>query len=121
MGCTSRDRASWHVFLDNVEMSRRYRKDHDLFGIEADSLLDIFDILNEEDVWQYRYPSDTDINEIGVRGIYLGNYGRWDPKQQHEDMIQYYDYKTDKFNRTFDKYDFVDCFNYMNIHDTQIL
>lgn len=103
--------------LHNVEMSRRYRKDHDLFGVEADSLLDIFDNLNEEDVWQYRYPSDSDINEIGVRGIYLGNYIRWDPKQQHEDMIRYYDYKTDKFKRTFDKYDFVDCFNYMHIHD----
>ena len=103
--------------LHNVEMSRRYRKDHDLFGVEADSLLDIFDNLNEEDVWQYRYPSDTDINELGVRGVYLGNYIRWDPKQQHEDMIRYYDYKTDNFIRTFDKYDFVDCFNYMHIHD----
>ena len=104
--------------LHNVEMSRRYRKDHDLFGIEADSLLDIFDNLNEEDIWQYRYPSDTDINELGVRGIYLGNYIRWDPKQQHEDMIRCYDFKTDEFRRTFDKYDFVDCFNYMHIHDT---
>ena len=103
--------------LHNVEMSRRYRKDHDLFGIEADALLDIFDNINEEDVWQYRYPSDIDIDQIGVRGIYLGNYIRWDPKQQHEDMIKIYDYKTQVFARTFDKYDFVDCYNYMHIHD----
>ena len=101
----------------NVEMSRRYRKDHDLFGVEAGDLLDIFDSLNEEDIWQYRYPSDTCINDIGVRGIYLGNYIRWDPKAQHEEMIKKYDYKTCNFSRTFDKYDYVDCFNYMHLHD----
>jgi N-acetyl sugar amidotransferase len=100
-----------------VEMSRRYRKDHDLMGHEADDLLSIFDTLKEEDIWQYRYPDDSDLNKIGVRGIYLGNYVRWDPKAQHEQMIREYDYKTASFARTFDCYDYVDCFNYMSLHD----
>jgi N-acetyl sugar amidotransferase len=100
-----------------VEMTRRYRKDHDLMGYEADDLLSIFDILKEEDIWQYRYPDDRDLNAVGVRGIYLGNYVRWDPKAQHEKMIKEYDYRTTKFLRTFDCYDYVDCFNYMNLHD----
>lgn len=100
-----------------VEMTRRYRKDHDLMGYEADDLLSIFDILKEEDVWQYRYPDDRDLDAIGVRGIYLGNYVRWDPKAQHEQMMREFDYKTSEFNRTFDCYDYVDCFNYMDIHD----
>ena len=100
-----------------VEMTRRYRKDHDLMGHEADDLLSIFDTLKEQDIWQYRYPDDRDLNRVGVRGIYLGNYVRWDPKAQHEQMMREYDYKTSSFNRTFDCYDFVDCFNYMNLHD----
>ncbi|CAN4272617.1 WbuX, N-acetyl sugar amidotransferase [Methylophilaceae bacterium] len=100
-----------------VEMTRRYRKDHDLMGYEADDLLSIFDTLKEEDIWQYRYPDDSDLNAIGVRGIYLGNYVRWDPKAQHEQMISEYGYRTSKFSRTFDAYDYVDCFNYMNLHD----
>lgn len=100
-----------------VEMTRRYRKDHDLMGHEADDLLSIFDTLKEEDIWQYRYPDDQDLNAVGVRGIYLGNYVRWDPKDQHEQMIREYDYRTSSFSRTFDCYDYVDCFNYMNIHD----
>jgi len=100
-----------------VEMTRRYRKDHDLMGREAEDLLSIFDTLKEEDVWQYRYPEDHDLNAIGVRGIYLGNYVRWDPKAQHELMIREFDYRTAGFNRTFDCYDYVDCFNYMDIHD----
>jgi N-acetyl sugar amidotransferase len=100
-----------------VEMTRRYRKDHDLMGYEADDLLSIFDTLKEQDIWQYRYPDDHDLNAIGVRGVYLGNYVRWDPKTQHEKMIREYGYCTSKFSRTFDTYDYVDCFNYMNLHD----
>ena len=100
-----------------VEMTRRYRKDHDLMGYEADDLLTTFDTLSEADIWQYRYPDDHDLNSVGVRGIYLGNYVRWDPKAQHELMIEKYDYKTTKFSRTFDCYDYVDCHNYMHLHD----
>ncbi len=100
-----------------VEMTRRYRKDHDLMGYEADDLLTIFDTLKEQDIWQYRYPDDYELNAIGVRGIYLGNYVRWDPKAQHEEMIRKYQYGSAAFARTFDCYDYVDCFNYMNLHD----
>jgi N-acetyl sugar amidotransferase len=100
-----------------VEMTRRYRKDHDLMGREADDLLSIFDTLNEDDVWQYRYPDDADLHAVGVRGIYLGNYVRWDPKAQHEQMMATHGYKTARFARTFDCYDHVDCFNFMGLHD----
>lgn len=100
-----------------IEMNRRYRKDHDLMGKEADDLLSIFDTLNEDDIWQYRYPSDADLNQVGVRGIYLGNYVRWDPKVQHEQMIKLKGYRTTAFHRTFDTYDHGDCYNYMGLHD----
>jgi N-acetyl sugar amidotransferase len=100
-----------------VQMTRRYRKDHDLMGQEAASLLSTFDTLTEEDLWQYRYPDDRSLEEVGVTGIYLGNYVRWDPKAQHELMISKYDYRSARFARTFDCYDYVDCFNYMNLHD----
>lgn len=100
-----------------VEMTRRYRKDHDLMGHEADDLLSVFDTLKEDDIWQYRYPDDRDLNSVGVRGIYLGNYVRWDPKMQHEKMMHSYGYQTSVFKRTFDCYDYTDCFNYMDLHD----
>jgi N-acetyl sugar amidotransferase len=100
-----------------VEMTRRYRKDHDLMGCEADDLLSTFDVLKEEDIWQYRYPSDSDLDCVGVRGIYLGNYVRWDPKAQHEQMMGEFGYMTSDFERTFDCYDYADCFNYMDLHD----
>ena len=100
-----------------VEMTRRYWHDHDLMGHEADELLSIFDTLTEADIWQYRYPEDADLKKTGVRGIYLGNFVRWDPKAQHEQMIREYGYRSARFSRTFDCYDYTDCFMYMNLHD----
>lgn len=102
---------------NEVEMTRRYRKDHDLMGYEADDLLSIFNTLNEDDIWQYRYPVDSRISEVGVRGIYLGNYVRWDPKVQHEEMARLFGYQSARFSRTFDTHDHVDCYNYMDLHD----
>lgn len=100
-----------------VEMTRRYRKDHDLMGRDADDLLSIFDTLTEDDIWQYRYPDDATLDTVEVRGIYLGNYVRWDPKVQHEAMVKSHQYKGARFARTFDTYDHVDCYNFMDLHD----
>ena len=104
-------------YLDEVEMTKRYRKDHDLFGVDAEDLIENYNNLNLEDVNDYIYPSFNDINLIGTRGIYLNNYLRWDPKIQNEEMIKKFGYKTRSFGRTFDKYEYVDCFNYLEIHD----
>ena len=111
------EQVGMYSHLNEVEMTRRYRKDHDLLGIEAENLVKQYNDLNEGDIFQYLYPEDLDLKKNGTRGIYLGNYIRWDPKKQHEEMIRLYDYKTSGFNRTMDCYDYVDCFNYMNLHD----
>ncbi|MDC1443558.1 N-acetyl sugar amidotransferase [Gammaproteobacteria bacterium] len=103
--------------LHNVQMTRRYRKDHDLMGFEADDLLSTFNTLSEEDICQYRYPSDSDLRNNSTIGIYLGNYVRWDPKAQHEEMVKLYNYESTKMQRTFDTFDHGDCYNFMNIHD----
>ena len=100
-----------------VEMTRRYRTDHDLMGHDPEALLSIFDTLTEDDVWQYHYPADADLHTVGVRGIYLGNYVRWDPKAQHEQMVATHGYRSAAFARTFDTYDHVDCYNFMDLHD----
>lgn len=103
--------------LDNVEMTRRYRKDHDLFGVEANDMVDPYDDLLEEDMINYRYPSFADIESLGLKGIYLGNYFRWDPYAQHIKMINKYGFKGRNLTRTFDKFDHADCFVYSDLHD----
>lgn len=103
--------------LHEVEMTRRYRKDHDLMGIEASQLINSFDIIKEEDIHQLIYPSESEIEEVGVRGIYLSNYLKWDPLRQHILMTKNYGYQSAKCDRTFDVYDHVDCWHFMGIHD----
>jgi N-acetyl sugar amidotransferase len=102
---------------DKVEMTRKYRKEHDLMGVEAEDLIDDFDNILESDIIQYKYPTNEEIEKIGVRGIYLNNYHRWDSKAQHEEMIKLYDFESNIQNRTFDNYNNVDCWNYSDIHD----
>ena len=80
--------------LDEVEMTRRYRKEHDLMGLEPEDLLGISDDLSKEDLSPLFYPTDDKLVDVGVRGIYLNNYIRWDTKSQHESMLERYHYFT---------------------------
>ena len=105
------------MFSTTSRNVRRYREDHDLFNHEENNLLKLENNLREEDLWQYKYPDDNKLNSVGVRGIYLGNFVRWDPVAQHQMMIKKYGYQSSSFARTFDCYDHVDCYNYMNLHD----
>ncbi|MES2284300.1 MAG: N-acetyl sugar amidotransferase [Bacteroidota bacterium] len=111
------DQVGMFSHLDEVEMTRKYRKEHDLMGYEAEDLVDEFDGITEKDIVQYTYPNDIDIERVGIRGIYLNNYIRWDSKEQHEQMIKQFDYETLSQTRTFDTCNDVDCFNYSDIHD----
>jgi hypothetical protein len=101
-------------------MTRRYRKDHDLMGHEPKDLVKVSNNLSIDDLYPYEYPSDKSINKIGIRGIYLGNYIRWDPIEQHNLMIKKFGYKSCSLSRTFDAYDYIDSYVYTGIHDKQI-
>lgn len=100
-----------------VEMTRRYRKDHDLMAHEAYDMINLFDTVIPKDVHQFLYPDDARLNDVGVRGMYLGNFVRWDPKAQHELMVEMHNYRGAAFDRTFDTYDHTDCYAYMGVHD----
>ena len=100
-----------------VEMTRRYRKDHDLMGFEPANLINVANNLNLDELHSFEYPSDKVINSIGIRGIYLGNYIRWDPIAQHNLMIKKYKFNSCKLDRTFDSYDYVDSYVYTGVHD----
>jgi N-acetyl sugar amidotransferase len=112
------DQVGMFSHTDEVEMTRKYRKEHDLMGIEAEALInDEFDNIKEADILPFTYPDDKELEKIGVRGIYLNNYIRWDSKAQHEAMIRQYAYETTTQTRTFDNYHDIDCFNYADVHD----
>ena len=103
--------------LDEVEMSHRCRKEHALMGITAEDLINKKSKVTRSDVQPYIYPYDNELEKVGVRGIYLSNYIRWDSKAQHELMIDEYGYETSQMQRTFNNYEDVHCFHSAGIHD----
>jgi len=103
--------------LDEVEMTERCRKEHGLMGIAAEDLVNSDADLTRADVQPFVYPYDNELEAVGVRGIYLSNYVRWDAKAQHERMIQIYGYEAAVQQRTFNTYEDVHCTHSAGLHD----
>lgn len=90
---------------DFVEFTRWTRKEHDMRGYEPEDLIGHGGIT-EHDVSPYVYPSDEEIEQCGLRGIYLSNFVDWDAKHHVEKMIEEWDFGPVTFerDRTFNLY-----------------
>lgn len=88
-GETNWDISGMYAPNDFVEFSARVRHEHDLRGFEwYDMLNDPQEPLVEKDLSWAKYPSDEQIIKTGVRGIYIGNFFKWD-SNAHTEMIQH--------------------------------
>jgi N-acetyl sugar amidotransferase len=101
---------------DMVEWSKKVRQEHSMRGF------DWFDFVGEEgltraDMIPYVYPSDEELEEVGVRGIYLGNFLNWNAKKQAEIMIRDYDFESCPQERTNNCYENVECWHCSGAHD----
>ena len=89
---------------DFVEFSARVRHEHGLRGYEwYDFLTDKNEKLNEKDMQWAKYPSDREIIQSNVKGIYVGNFFRWDPNKHVKLVQEQYNWQTSKkpFQRTY--------------------
>jgi N-acetyl sugar amidotransferase len=111
------DQVGMFSHLDEVEMTKKARKEHALMGIDAEDMIDINADISRRDIQPFIYPFDNELETVGVKGVYLGNYIRWDSKKQHEMMIDLYGYETAPQQRTFNTYEDVDCFHSAGVHD----
>lgn len=102
---------------DNVEMTKKVRKEHALRKIDAESLIGLSDKISNKDLQAFTYPSDAQLETSRVRGIYLGNYVFWDSQKQIDDVIKKYGYETCLQERTFNNYESIACWNNASIHD----
>jgi len=102
---------------NQVEMTKKVRKEHSLKTFDADYLIGKSKKLSIKDLQAYTYPSDEQLEKSRVRGIYLGNYIFWDSKIQIEQMIDKYGYETSSQDRTYNTYESIYCHNNAGIHD----
>jgi N-acetyl sugar amidotransferase len=104
---------------DFVEFTKKKRQEHDMRGFEPEDLLEEPDCpLTPYDLAPFFYPDDEEIEEIGLRGIYLSNYINWDARSQTEFIIEKFGFETAQFReRTFNLYDKLDDIHANGLHD----
>ena len=105
---------------DFVEYSARVRHEHSLRGYEwYDLIKDPVDKLTEKDVLWAKYPTDDEILRVGVRGLYIGNFFKWDPNAHSELVRDKYAFQPAQkpFERTYRTYSNLDDRYENGIHD----
>jgi hypothetical protein len=88
-------------------------------GFEPEDLLEESDCsLTPYDLAPFFYPSDEDIERVGVRGIYLSNYLPWDGRSQAEFVIKELGFESAQSReRTFNIYGKTDDIHANGLHD----
>jgi N-acetyl sugar amidotransferase len=102
---------------DYVEYSARVRHEHALRGYEWYDLLE--EGLTEKDMKWSQYPTDEEILKVGVKGLYIGNFFKWDPNKHTKLVQEKYGWKpADKpFERTYRKISNLDDRYENGVHD----
>ncbi len=104
---------------DFVEFTKKKRQEHSMRGFEPEDLLDDPESpLTRYDLAPFFYPSDEDLERVGVRGIYLSNYFPWDGREQAEFAIRELGFETAQSReRTFNFYAKIDDVHANGLHD----
>jgi N-acetyl sugar amidotransferase len=93
-----RDKAGMYNVDDMVEFTQKQRQEHEMRGFEPQDVLDDPESekwgITRTDLAPFVYPSDSAIEQVGVRGLYLDNYISWDSHLQTVDMINRFDFGT---------------------------
>lgn len=111
-----------HSQDDMVEFTKKKRQEHSMRGFEPEDILHdelaIREGVTAKDLAPFFYPSDEEIEGLGVRGIYLSNYVSWNARKQTELMIEKYGFETaQRRDRTFNLYDKLDDLHANGAHD----
>ena len=93
---------------DMVEMTKKFRVEHGLRGYDWHDLLSEEKNIKEKDLLWAMYPTDEELEHVGVRGIYVANFIPWNHKKHTELMIEKYGFETGPEHRTFNLYENVE-------------
>ena len=111
------DQVGMFSHLDQVEMTKKVRKEHALRCLDAETLVGESEKISKKDLQAFTYPSDEQLEKSRVRGLYMGNYIYWDSQKQIETMIDRYGYETSRQERTYNTYESIYCWNNASVHD----
>ncbi len=103
---------------DFVEWSYRNRLEHFARGFEWNYMVGREGITNL-DMYAYQYPTDEEIMNLGLRGLYLSNYVFWESNQHTKLVVEKYGFEVsdEPFDRTYRTMSNLDDIHENGVHD----
>jgi N-acetyl sugar amidotransferase len=103
---------------DFPEMSYRDRLEHFARGYEWSYFVGLEGITSQ-DMIPYKYPSDRELYDLDVRGIYLGNYLHWEANEHGPMVVDKYGFEVsaEPFERTYRRMSNLDDMHENGVHD----
>ncbi|MEA3210627.1 MAG: hypothetical protein QOE70_3684 [Chthoniobacter sp.] len=123
------DLGGMYSYKDFVEFTAKFRLEHALRGYDWDDFTDegldklgrpeLKEGLREKDLLWAKYPSDEEIDAVGIRGIYLSNFLPWEGNTQTKVVIEKYGWESARqpFERTYRMISNLDDMHENGVHD----
>lgn len=104
---------------DYVEYNKRNVFEHDMRGFKPSDMTGADEGITEKDLNWLEMPSDSEIERIGIKGIYIGNFFKWDPNVHARHMKDMYgfEFAEKPFERTYRTMSNLDDMHENGIHD----
>lgn len=113
------DLGGMYSLYDMVEMTAKFRLEHAQRGYDWFDMIEDKEGLKPGELLWARYPSDDQLEEVGVRGIYLGNFIYWNANEQTRFIVERYSFEVspEPFERTYRRMSNLDDMHENGVHD----
>lgn len=113
------DLAGMYSLNDRIEMTGKFRLEHAQRGFDWHDMVEETEGLTEQDLLWAKYPTDEELEDVGVRGIYLGNYVNWEANEQTQLMVDKWGFEPspEPFERTYRRMSNLDDMHENGVHD----
>lgn len=103
---------------DYVEFNKKTVFEHDMRGYSRNDFIGKEGITGQEMSW-CKLPTDEEWSKGNIKGIYVGNFIKWDPNYQTKIMMDRYDWEPARqpFERTYRTFSNLDDMHENGIHD----
>ena len=105
------DLGGMHSMHDFVEYTARFRKDQQMRGYDWHDMINRDDeVIFENEMEAFKYPSDKEIFEVGLRGLFIANFDIWDANAHTKLVKECYGWKESPvpFERTYRRFSNLD-------------
>jgi len=87
---------------DFIEWTYRNRLEHFARGYEWNYMVGL-EGITQQNMYPYQYPTDREIFELDLRGVFLSNYTQWDANKHLPIMVEKYGFEVsnEPFERTY--------------------